>query len=386
MASPTGPAGPSQSSPKSAKDLLGSTDLPISKIGKYEIQKKIGAGGMGAVYLANDTTLRRVCALKVLPQDKANNPTLVKRFKAEAQTAANLRHDNIVAVYENGETDGYLYIALEFVEGTDVANLVNKRGSIPLKRSIEMVRQVAFALEHASQQEIVHRDIKPGNLLVRRDGVVKLADLGLARSLDENIDTSITRAGTTVGTVDYMSPEQARDSKAADVRSDIYSLGCTWYFMLTGEPPFPDGSLTNKLRAHAETPIPDPRTLNPAVSEAVFGVLRRMTEKKPSRRYQSPKELLDDLEAASMNGDLVSNAILSDMSDDDDSNDNAAQARNTATVEYGEDDGPPALDETRELRRSSRKSKTSKRETEVEHEAETFDDVGSPGTELEFAL
>src|SRR5207237_76912 len=147
---------------------------------------------------------------------------------------------------------------------------------------------------------------KPGNLLVRRDGVVKLADLGLARCVDDGIDTSITRAGTTVGTVDYMAPEQARDSKAADVRSDIYSLGCTWYYMLTGEPPFAEGSLTNKLRAHAETPIPDPRSLNPAVSEAVFGVLRRMTEKKPSRRYQTPKELLDDLDAASLNGDLVS--------------------------------------------------------------------------------
>src|SRR5579863_127819 len=138
MASPTGSTGPSQSAPKPANDPPGNTDLPISKIGKYEIQKKIGAGGMGAVYLATDTTLRRVCALKVLPPNKAGNPTLVKRFKAEARSAANLRHDNIVAVYETGEADGYLYIALEYVEGTDVANLVGKRGSIPLKRSIEM--------------------------------------------------------------------------------------------------------------------------------------------------------------------------------------------------------------------------------------------------------
>src|SRR5258708_16372276 len=169
-----------------------------------------------------------------MPKDKANNPRLVKRFKSEARSAANLRHDNIVDIYETGESDGYLYIALEYVEGTDVANLVHKRGMIPLKRSVEMVRQVANALEHAVQQGIVHRDIKPGNLLVRRDGVVKLADLGLARSLDDDVDTSITRAGTTAGTVDYMAPEQARDSKAADVRSDLYSLGCTWYFMLTG--------------------------------------------------------------------------------------------------------------------------------------------------------
>jgi hypothetical protein len=178
------------------------------------------------------------------------------------------------------------------------------------------VRQVAQALEHAHKQGIVHRDIKPGNLLVRRDGVVKLADLGLARSLDDNVDTSITRAGTTVGTVDYMSPEQARDSRAADVRSDMYSLGCTWYYMLTGEPPFPTGSLTNKLRAHAETPLPDPRALNPAVSEAVFGVLRRMTEKKAGKRYQTPKDLLADLDSTSLTSENVSDTILADLADD----------------------------------------------------------------------
>jgi serine/threonine protein kinase len=267
---------------------------------------------MGAVYLALDPFLKRNCALKVLPQDRAKNPTLIKRFRSEAQQAANLRHENIVTVYEAGEADGYSYIAMEYVEGTDVANLVQKRGLIPLRRSIEIVKQVAQALEHAHEQGIVHRDIKPGNLLVRLDGVVKLADLGLARSLDD-VDTSITRAGTTVGTVDYMAPEQARDSKAADARSDLYSLGCTWYFMLTGEPPFPDGSLSQKLRAHAEIPIPDPRPVNPAVTEAVLGVIRRMTEKKPENRYQTPQELLDDLEATSLTSDNVSDTILEDV-------------------------------------------------------------------------
>jgi len=318
MASPTGSADPPQSSRKTHEGPGSHAGSPAKKIGKYEIQKKIGAGGMGAVYLALDPSLKRACALKVLPQDKAKNPTLVRRFKAEAQAAANLRHENIVTVFETGEADGVLYIALEFVEGTDVANLIEQRGPIPLKRSVEIVRQAARALEHASQQGIVHRDIKPGNLLVRRDGLVKLADLGLARSLDDHTDTSITRAGTTVGTVDYMSPEQARDSKAADVRSDIYSLGCTWYFMLTGEPPFPEGSLTNKLRAHAETPIPDPRSLNPAVSEAVFGVIRRMTEKKPAKRYQTPGELLADLAATSLNSDIVSDTIMSDLTEEAD--------------------------------------------------------------------
>jgi serine/threonine-protein kinase len=295
------------------------------RIGKYEIKKKIGAGGMGAVFLAIDSALKRSVALKVLPHEKAANPTLVKRFNSEAQSAANLRHENIVMIYEAGEADGLLYIALEYVDGKDVAHLVQKRGTIPIKRSIDIVRQMGLALQHAYKQGIVHRDIKPGNILIRRDGMAKLADLGLARAVDENADTSITRAGTTVGTVDYMSPEQARNSKAADVRSDLYSLGCTWYFMLTGEPPFPDGSMTNKLRAHAETPIPDPRTINPAVSEAIVAVLRRMTEKDPGRRYQTPDELLSDLETASAAGASITEAILGKLDDEDDPPDEAPE-------------------------------------------------------------
>ncbi|MBM4075820.1 MAG: serine/threonine protein kinase, partial [Planctomycetes bacterium] len=231
----------------------------LKKIGRYEIEKPLGAGGMGIVYLARDTQLKRTVALKVLSQEKAQDPVLVKRFKSEAQAAAQLRHENIVAVYDAGEADGYFYIAMEYVDGTDLFEMGQRRGMIPVKRSIEIIKQVASALRHASEVNIVHRDIKPSNLLIRRDGVVKLTDLGLARSIDETLETNITRAGTTVGTVDYMSPEQARNSKAADIRSDIYSLGCTWYHMLTGEPPFPEGSLTNKLQAHALKPIPNPR-------------------------------------------------------------------------------------------------------------------------------
>ena len=172
---------------------------------------------------------------------------------------------NIVRFYDHGFHKMELYgaslvvpfIALEYVDGTDVHHLVEKRGPVPVKRSIAIVRQVAKALEHAFEQNIVHRDIKPSNLLIQRDGSVKLTDFGLARSLDEETETGITRAGTTVGTVDYMSPEQARDSKAADIRSDIYSLGCTWYHMLTGQPPYPEGAVTNKLQAHATLSPPE---------------------------------------------------------------------------------------------------------------------------------
>ena len=291
----------------------------MKKLGKYHIQKKIGAGGMGAVYLALDTELNRTVALKILPKEKAENPILVKRFKAEGQAAAHLRHESIVTVYEAGEADGYLYIALEYVEGVDVHDLVNKRGPLPVKRSVEIMKQLARALEHAYEKNIVHRDIKPSNVLIKRDGTVKLTDLGLARSIDETTETGITRAGTTVGTVDYMAPEQARDSKASDARSDIYSLGCTWYHMLTESPPYPKGSLTNKLQAHANAPIPDPRDINSSIPEGVVAVMHRMMAKKKTDRYQTPAELLEDLQNANLNRTAVSNNVLAALAEDGES-------------------------------------------------------------------
>jgi len=302
----------------------------LQRIGHYEIKRQIGAGGMGAVFLATDTRLNRAVALKILPREKAKNPTLVRRFKSEAEKAAQLKHDNIVAVYDTGEHDGYCYIALEFVDGIDVHDLVARRGVLPFKRSLDIVRQTAHALQHAYEKGIVHRDIKPSNLLIRRDGGVKLADMGLARSIDESIETGITRAGTTVGTVDYMSPEQARDSKSADIRSDIYSLGCTWYHMLTGAPPYSEGSLTNKLRAHAQAPIPDPCDKNPNIPEGVLAILNRMMAKDPDQRYQTPQELIDDLERANISRAAVSEKILSSLADEESSARSAPSSREPA--------------------------------------------------------
>ncbi|MCA9054905.1 MAG: serine/threonine protein kinase, partial [Planctomycetaceae bacterium] len=229
----------------------------IRHLGKYQIERRLGAGGMGAVFLAHDTDLKRTVALKVLPKDRKENPTLVKRFKAEAQAVAQLQHPNVVSIFETGEIQGFPYLALEFVDGQDLQTRIEKRGPLPPKRSLKIMRQVVDALQHAYEKNIVHRDIKPSNLLVQPDGTAKITDFGLARSVDETLDTSITRAGTTVGTIDYISPEQACNSKAADIRSDIYSLGCTWYHMLTGEPPFPEGNIQNKLQGHMTAPPPN---------------------------------------------------------------------------------------------------------------------------------
>lgn len=286
-------------------------------LGKYRLLKKIGSGGMGAVFQANDTERERTVAIKILPKDKAKNPTLVKRFKAEAQAAANLSHENIVQVFGAGEADGYLYISMEYIEGTDVQELVSKHGVLPVKRSLDIIRQMARALDHTGTMNLAHRDIKPSNLLIRPDGTIKLTDLGLARFIDEQTETGITRAGYTVGTVDYMAPEQARDSKAADVRSDIYSLGCTWYFMLTGQPPYPDGSVTNKISAHALNEIPDARRMNPDVPEAIVLVINRMLAKSPEDRYQTGRELLADLKAVVQSRDNTAHRLQDAFRDED---------------------------------------------------------------------
>lgn len=279
----------------------------LQRLGKYRIQKKLGAGGMGTVYLAVDEELQRPVALKVLSRERAENPILVKRFKAEGQAAAALSHPNIVSVYGAGEDGGHLYLALEFVDGIDVHTWLCRRGVIPPRRSLKVIRQATAALQHAFERNFVHRDIKPSNLLIARDGAVKLADMGLARSIDESLDTKITRDGTTVGTVDYMAPEQAANSRAADIRSDIYSLGCTWHHMLTGSCPYPEGSVTNKLTAHLSAPLPDPRETNPQVPAAMVAVIHRMMAKLPEQRYQTPAELLRDLDQPSLDreGDAV---------------------------------------------------------------------------------
>jgi serine/threonine protein kinase len=285
----------------------------LERLGKYLIQRKLGAGGMGTVYLATDTDLRRTVALKVLPKDRAENAILVRRFKAEAQAAAQLQHKNIVGVYEASQADGLLYIALEFIDGDDALGLLRKRGVIPVKRSVEIIKQAAAALQHAFERNIVHRDIKPSNLMIARDGEVKLADMGLARSIDENIDTSITRAGTTVGTIDYMAPEQARNSKAADIRSDLYSLGCTWYHLITGQPPFGEGDVMAKVQAHAAKSPPDPRRINDRIPEAIVAVIHRLMAKKPQERYQTPQDLIDDLANPNLHRQGVTSDLLASL-------------------------------------------------------------------------
>jgi serine/threonine-protein kinase len=284
------------SSGASATPAGKSGSQPQILLGSYRIVERIGAGGMGTVYRAVHVELDREVALKVLPPEMNSNPTMVARFKREARAAAQLHHENIVQIYDVKEDKGRNFLALEFVRGQDLSDLITAKKQLPVRQAIDILKQASRALDHAFQKGIVHRDIKPSNFLITQDGKVKLCDMGLALRTDAGEESKVTRDGTTVGTVDYMSPEQARDSRLADTRSDIYSLGCTLYQMLTGRVPFEEGSIPEKLFKHNQDPVPDPLQFNPEIPNPVLYVLNRMLEKKPEDRYQNPKELLTDLE------------------------------------------------------------------------------------------
>jgi serine/threonine-protein kinase len=267
------------------------------QIGKYRVLAHLATGGMGAVYKAYDAAARCDIALKVLTPEMAAKPIMIERFRREARNTAKLKHENIVQLYEFGESGGIYYIAMEFVEGIDLAEYIDRKGPLDPDEALRLVTQAAKALDHAHRRGIVHRDIKPSNfLLTRRKGrlVVKLSDFGLSREASTE-EFRVTRAGTTVGTVDYISPEQARDSGTADIRSDLYSLGCSWHHLLTGQPPFAEGGLAERLHKHLSVDPPDPRASNPRVSQATAAVLRRLLAKRPADRYQTPAELLRDL-------------------------------------------------------------------------------------------
>jgi serine/threonine-protein kinase len=271
---------------------------PGDRIGKYEILEFVASGGMGAVYKARDVDLDRIVALKVLPPATALQPKMLDRFRREARVAARLHHENIVTIYEFSEKDGMYFLALEYVPGVDLQEYVEKRQKLPPDEAREIVLQAARALAHSHEQQVVHRDVKPSNfLLTRKDGrlIVKLTDLGLALHPSDG-EYRITREGTTVGTVDYMAPEQARDSASADIRSDIYSLGCTFYHLLTGTAPFAIGTMAERLLQHLQDEPPNVRELNEEVPPGYATILERMLAKRPDDRYQTPLDLIADLE------------------------------------------------------------------------------------------
>jgi serine/threonine protein kinase len=287
-------------------------------VGPFHVLERLGEGGMGHVFKARHRLMGRVVALKVIRPERVSDRGAVQRFCREVEAAAKLAHPNIVHAYDAGEVDGVYYFAMQYVAGTDLARLVKQRGPLPLAQACDYFAQAAFGLQHIHASGLVHRDIKPSNLMItgaaeprpapdpasgvtmNAPGMVKILDLGLARLCDEGPGAparlALTKLGAVMGTADYMAPEQARDSREADRRSDLYALGCTFYFALAGRPPFPRGNALEKLMQHQlDEPEPIER-LRPDVPPGLAAVLRRLMAKKPEERYQTAAEVFAALE------------------------------------------------------------------------------------------
>jgi hypothetical protein len=265
-------------------------------IGKYRVLERLGAGGMGSVYLCEHKFMRRRVAVKVLPAAKAEDPSALERFYREARAVAALDHPNIVRAYDIDQDEKLHFLVMEYVDGTSLQEIVKKCGPMDVVRSAHYVRQAAVGLQHAHEAGLVHRDIKPGNLLVDRNGVVKVLDMGLARFFNDEADDLTKKHDENVlGTADYLAPEQALDSHAVDIRADIYSLGATFYFMLTGNTPFNEGTVAQKLIWHQTRQPKSVRSLRPDVPEGIEAVINKMMAKDPAQRHQAPAELIEAL-------------------------------------------------------------------------------------------
>jgi serine/threonine-protein kinase len=273
----------------------GELDLTGRTLADFHIVRRLGQGGMGQVYLAEQISLKRKVALKILRAEMASDPTSLQRFKAEATAIAQATHANIVQVYAIGEADGIAYMALEYVEGRNLQEYLLKKGPPDLLLALSIMRQVASALQRAAELGIVHRDIKPENILLTKKGEVKVADFGLSRCLaGDRPAVNLTQSGVTMGTPLYMSPEQV-EGKTLDCRTDIYSFGVTCYHMLAGNPPFQGSSPFEVALQHVRDE-PKPLTeVRPDLPETLCAIVHKMLVKDPAGRYQTGRELLKDI-------------------------------------------------------------------------------------------
>lgn len=266
-------------------------------IGKYKVLERLGTGGMGSVYLCEHTLMRRRVAVKVLPAAKADDPAALERFHREARVVAALDHPNIVRAYDIDRDDKLHFLVMEHVDGASLQEIIKRSGPMAVVRACHYMRQSAIGLQHAHDSAaIVHRDIKPGNILVDRNGIVKILDMGLARFFHDEDDVLTRKYDENVlGTADYLAPEQALDSHTVDIRADIYSLGATFYFILCGKPPFADGTVAQKLMWHQTRQPQSIRKVRPEVPEGVAAIIDRMMAKDPAARFQLPIELAEAL-------------------------------------------------------------------------------------------
>jgi serine/threonine protein kinase len=260
-------------------------------IDKYQLIDSLGQGGMGRVFLARDRRLNRLVAIKVLNPDRANHERSLARFEREALVGGQLQHENLVRIYDVGVFNNSPYLVMEYIEGPTVSELIEKNGRMDVAQAARIGRDVVLGLGHLADKKMVHRDVNPRNILINQEGKAKLTDLGLA-IFEEQLG-QVTSEGSTVGTFDYISPEQARSSRGVDIRSDFYSLGCSLYQMVSGQVPFPAGSLPEKIFAHQAREPEKLEKLVPGIDRAMVRIISRCMNKKPEDRYQNAAELVD---------------------------------------------------------------------------------------------
>lgn len=267
-------------------------------LGKYKLLRHIGSGGMSSVYLAEHLLMRRQRAIKVLPKARVNDTSYLARFHLEAQATASLDHPNIVRAYDVDNDGDTHFLVMEYIEGRDLQNIVKAEGPLPLDLACNYTAQAAEGLDYSHKSSLIHRDVKPANLLVDTKGLVKILDLGLALSSDsEQASLTIAHNENVLGTADYLSPEQAVNSHKVDHRADIYSLGCTLYYLLSGHPPFPDGTLAQRIAKHQTQMPEDLRKERPDVPRDLCDIVLKMMQKRPEKRYNSMRDVADALEA-----------------------------------------------------------------------------------------
>ncbi|MCA8986681.1 MAG: protein kinase, partial [Planctomycetaceae bacterium] len=279
---------------------------PLASHPRYEIETLIGRGGMGQVYKAKHRMMDRAVALKVINREWVRRQEVIERFRREVKTAASLTHPNIVTAYDAEQAGDLHFLVMEYVDGKDLAQIVSERGPLPVAEACEYICKAAEGLQYAHERGMVHRDIKPHNLMVTRGNVVKILDFGLAslvpgstpdEPLSEDADGNLTYAGAIMGTPDYISPEQAQDARNVDGRSDIYSLGMTLYYLLAGQVPFGEGSAMEKLKKHAEAEPASLESIRNDIPPALLAILSKMIAKDPNERFQSPAEVAAALES-----------------------------------------------------------------------------------------
>jgi serine/threonine protein kinase len=320
-----GDKAPSDDEKPAAADALSPAITPDSKkrsskfglsagmmVGPYKVLSHIGQGGMGSVFRALHIHLDRIVALKVLPPGRLQRPEAVARFNREMKAVGKLNHPNIVQAFDAGVHDGMHFIAMEHIDGVDLSKLIGKHGPLPPSQAFECIREIAVALSVAHAAGLIHRDVKPSNIIRTQSGQIKLLDLGLARIVSaERVASELTEGGQPLGTPDYMSPEQWDDSRGVDLRTDLYSLGCTMFFLLTGRAPFATDefrSYAGKMRAHLSTPPPDLSGFVAGLPKAVRTLYQRLMAKSPSDRPQSAKEVAELLVGPFTNVDTPSDA------------------------------------------------------------------------------